>query len=72
MPPPNSLAVLYLQPVNTRSNFYACDRYETGRFQYDSGGRKLWWHSSRGVNDPVRMRKHYDIWWCPVPEFDGI
>lgn len=17
-------------------------------------------------------RKHYDIWWCPVPEFDGF
>ncbi len=72
MPRPNTLTALYLQPVNTRQAFYSTERYEIGRFKTEDGKRKLWWHSSRGVNDPVRMRKHYDIWWCPVWEFDGF
>jgi hypothetical protein len=34
-------------------------------------GRKAWMYSTRGVEDPARLKQKYDIWWCPVPEFDG-
>lgn len=74
MPPLNTLAALCLRPVNGRAVFYRSEQYEIGRFQRESDDRrgKVWWHSSRGVNDPARMRKHYDIWWCPIPNFDGF
>ena len=34
--------------------------------------RKLWWHGTHSTQDPTRMKKHYVIWWCPVPEYDGF
>lgn len=71
MPPLNSLVALYLQPTKGRSAFFSIERYEIGRFQAESGKRKIWWRSSRGVDDPVKMRKHYTIWWYPLPEYDG-
>lgn len=71
MPPLNSLVALYLRPTNGRSALFRGECYVIGRFQAESGRRKVWWHSSRGVDDPVRMRKHYSIWWYPLPECDG-
>lgn len=72
MPPLNTLTALCLRPVNGRSTLYRSEQYDIGHFQAETGRRKLWWHGTRAASDPVRMRKHYDIWWCPVPEFDGI
>lgn len=36
----------------------------------NSKSKKLWWHGTRGVDNPTRLRKHYDIWWIPIREFD--
>lgn len=72
MPPIGSLAALRMTPTNGRSTFYHEERYDIGRFKTEEKGRKAWWHGSRGVDNPTRLRKHYDIWWCPVAEFDGI
>lgn len=71
MPPPDTLVVLYLRPIKN-SGFYDSEQYEIGCFKVGTGQRKLWWQSMRNVNDPVKMRRHYDIWWCAVPEFDGF
>lgn len=72
MPPINALTVLYLRPTKGRSAFYWSERYEVGRFQVEEGKRKAWWLGSSGVRDPIKMRKHYDIWWCLLPEYDGF
>lgn len=45
---------------------------DIGRFCTEkSTGKKLWWRGMRGTEDPVRLKKRYDIWWCPVCEFDA-
>jgi hypothetical protein len=44
-------------------------RYDVGHLETD--GRKTWLRSTRGTEDPARLKRRYDIWWCPVPEFDG-
>lgn len=69
MPPLNALTALCLRPPKNRSALYWSERYEVGRFQTEERQRKVWWHGSSGVRDPVKMRKHYDIWWYPLPEF---
>lgn len=72
-PAVGQLAALRLVPNNGRASLYAREKYDIGEFHRDpQTGRKLWWHGTRGCEDPVRLRKHYEIWWCPVHEFDGI
>ena len=67
------LVALRMTPNNKHATFYRKERYEIGHFKSDERcGKKVWWHSSSGVNDPARLKQHYDIWWCPVPEYDGI
>lgn len=70
MPPLNSLAALYFQPVGEKPAFFRDAHYEIGYFKTESGRRKIWWHSLRGIDDPVKWRKHYDIWWRLIPECD--
>ena len=72
MPPIGALVALRLAPNNGRATFYREERYDIGRFKTETGGRKAWWHGSRGVDNPTRLRQHYDIWWCRVNEFDGL
>ena len=64
------LVAIRMYPKNDRSTFYRSERYEIGRFEMDGG--KLWWKSSRSTEDPVKIKQHYDVWWCPIPAFDGI
>lgn len=72
MPAIGALVALRLTPTNGRATFYREERYEIGRFKTDEGSRKAWWvTTSASGRDPVKLRKHYDIWWCPVHEFDG-
>lgn len=72
-PAVGQLAALRLVPNNGRASLYSREKYDIGEFRRDpQTGRKLWWHGTRGCEDPVRLRKHYEIWWCPVHEFDGI
>ena len=64
-----------LRLVDKRERLYTKEAYDIGRFETDPrapGSRKLWWRDGNGGFDPVRMKKHYEIWWCPVPEFDGV
>lgn len=72
MPALGALVALRMEPNNGRATFYKVERFDIGRFKTEKGGRKVWWHSTRGTSDPARLRKHYDIWWCSVPEFDGV
>ena len=63
-PDPEQLVALRLTPNDGKSTCY-----DIGRFRPDPNtGRKLWWHGTRGRNDPVRLKKRYDILWCPVDE----
>lgn len=70
-PQPGQLTALRLLPENSRSAAYPSARYDIGYFKPDyRTGRKLWWHGARGCEDTVKMKKHYQIWWCEVPAFD--
>lgn len=71
-PPVDALVALRMVPNNTRANFYNSERYDIGFFRREEGGRKLWWHGCRGTEDPKRLRIYYNIWWCRLPDFDGI
>lgn len=67
----DQLVALRMLPPNGRATFYKDAKYDIGRFQTETHmSRKLWWHGTRGTNDPARMKKHYDIWWCPVQPFN--
>lgn len=74
MPRVGELVALRMEPKKGLSRFYNSGRYDIGTFNTDSmnpKSKKLWWHGSRGVDNPTRLRKHYDIWWFPVREFDN-
>lgn len=72
-PEAGQLTAFRMIPSNGRATYYAKERYDIGTFWRDerSNSRKLWWHGSQGANDIARLKKHYDIWWLPVAEFDG-
>lgn len=73
-PNPGELVALRMSPSNGHAKFYSSERYDIGCFKTDerSTSKKPWWHGCRGTDDPTRLKKHYDIWWCPVAEFDGF
>lgn len=72
-PDVDQLVALRMLPNNGRATFYKDAEYDIGRFQTEVGKpRKLWWSGTHGTRDPVRMKKHYDIWWCPVQPFDSF
>lgn len=71
-PQTDQLVALRMTPTKGNATFYRSERYDAGCFKPDSrSGRKLWWHGTHGCEDPTRMKQHYEIWWCPVPEYDG-
>ncbi len=70
-PAAGELVALRLAPNNSRATFYKSERFEIGRFEFDRDGKKLWWRHSRGADDPIGLKRHYDIWWCRVPPYDG-
>lgn len=67
-----ALVALRMTPNNARATFYSSEEYQIGRFILDRNGKKLWRKHSHGTSDPVRIKKHYDIWWCYVDPFDGV
>lgn len=68
-PPINEWTALRLVP---KSGLHTDIRHDIGYFQPDPHtGRKLWWYGSRGCENPIKMKKDYDIWWCLVPPFDA-
>lgn len=72
-PEPEELVALRMGP-KTELFCGSGERYEIGHLRPDprSKSRKLWWDTGHfGGEDPVRMKKRYDIWWCPVPKYDG-
>ena len=72
-PDVDQLVVLRMLPSNGSAIFYKDAKYDIGKFQTESvKSRKLWWSGTSGTHDPVRMKKHYRIWWCPVPSFDSF
>lgn len=73
-PQPDTLVALRMVPTNCASTYswYRNERHDIGQFHAEDSQRKLWFRGSRGISDPVKMRKHFDIWWCYVPAFDGI
>lgn len=74
-PDPDCLVALRLTPTvrGRQATFYRDERYDIGKFKADpSTGRKLWWHGTHGCEDPVRLKKHYDIWWCEVSAFPSL
>lgn len=72
MPPQDTLVVLRMIPKRPQQ-FNMNEKYDAGMFKKDPyAGRKLWLHHSCGISDPTRLNAHYDIWWCMMPEFDGV
>lgn len=70
-PAPDQLVALRMVPNNGSATFYKDAKYDIGRFQTETARkRKLWWNGTCGTHDPARMKKHYDIWWCPVQPFN--
>lgn len=60
-------------PINVSANFYKDARYDIGVFRSpDEESKKLWWHGTCGVADPVKLKKRYVIFWCPVEPFDEM
>lgn len=73
-PEANELVALRLVP-KAGGLFGSGERYEIGYLQPDprSKSKKLWWHKGNfGSDDPSRMKKCNDIWWCRVAPFDSI
>lgn len=71
-PAVDQLVALRMIPNNGSATFYKDAKYDIGKFQTETDkSRKLWWHGRCGSQDPVRMKKHYNIWWCPLPSFDS-
>jgi hypothetical protein len=69
-PPVDVWAVLRLVP---KTGLHTDIRYDIGYLQPDSRtGRKLWWHGTRGCEDPAKMKRDHDIWWCLVPPFNAV
>lgn len=72
-PEAGQLVALRMLPNNGSATFYKDAKYDIGEFQTATEkGRKLWWCGTCGTQDPVRMKKHYVIWWCPVHPFDAL
>ena len=72
-PVADQLVALRMLPSNGRATFYKDAKYDIGKFQTGSNqSRKLWWQGTSGTWDPVKMKKHYCIWWCSVHPFDSI
>ncbi len=72
-PRAGDLVALRMTPSNGGATFYNRERYEIGHFKADERcGKKVWWYSNSGSSDPVKLKQHYDIWWCPVTPYDGI
>lgn len=71
VPPPDALAVLYLEPLDRRAVLSKADHYEIGCFQKYDDSRKVWWNSGRSVVDPTKLQKIYKIWWRLEQEFEG-
>ena len=72
-PEVEQLVALRMIPNNGSATFYKDAKYDIGKFQVETDkSRKLWWSGSHGTHDPVRMKKHYTIWWCPVHPFDSF
>lgn len=70
-PAAGQLVALRMVPICPNATYHKNDMYDIGRFAADpSTGRKLWWHGTRGVQDPIKIRKYYAIWWCVVTDFD--
>lgn len=72
-PREGELVALRLSPNNMRSRYFDREYYDIGCFSANAAAKsaKLWWHGRRSIDDPTRLKKHYDIWWCRVPVFDG-
>lgn len=71
-PVTGEMVIIRMIPINERSLYYNDEKYDIGCFKEDfKTGRKLWWHGAKGIKDPITMKKHYEIWWCIMPEFDG-
>lgn len=77
---PDSGEMVVIRKIPLKSKHgYAYDseeRYDVGMFkddrEKDPKSRKLWWHGAGGgFDDPTRMKKRYEIWWCKLPKFDG-
>lgn len=59
------LVALRFIPLNDSA--YYDDRFDIGTFETDERtGRKLWWHGTRGTEDPCQLQKKYDIAWHPI------
>lgn len=73
MPLDGCLVALRMVP---KTGYFKPVRHEIGYFKSDefdkSKSKKLWWHHGNGTDDPARMKKQFDIWWCPQPPFDGV
>ena len=71
VPKPNQLVALRLVQSDDGSTLYNRDTYDIGMFATDkrSNSKKLWWHGTHGVHDPVKMKKRYTICWCEISEF---
>lgn len=69
----DTLVILRLVPLGI-DKMFDLGYYEAGYFRRDEKdpkSRKVWWYSKGSDHDPVRMKKHYDLWWCIAPVFDG-
>ena len=66
----NQLVALRLVPVGTDHG----EQHDIGKLKPDpnSTSRKLWWHGTHGCQDPIRMKKRYNIFWCVLPHFDTL
>lgn len=69
-PPVGAPVALMIKPKDTRAAMAYRNGYDAGTFELEGG--KLWLRHSSGVSDPACMNKRCDIWWCPLPEFDGF
>lgn len=69
----DQLVALRMLPNNGSATFYKDAKYDIGRFQMETDkSRKLWWSGCHGTQDPAKMKRHYNIWWCPVQRFDSF
>lgn len=68
-PREGTIVVVRMEPKNEREAYYHLDKTDAGSFEpHDS---KLYWKGSSVHRYATELKKHYNLWWCYMPEFDG-
>ena len=68
--PPVEAGTVVLRGILKGNDLSHVDLCEMGRFKY--GDDRLQWHSGGIMRDVAQLTVSHYLWWCPIPDFDGV